>query len=38
MAILMERVIRQNIDPDVKSWKLEDYIPEVKEYRLKMEQ
>jgi methylenetetrahydrofolate dehydrogenase (NADP+) / methenyltetrahydrofolate cyclohydrolase len=38
IAILMERVIRQNIDPDVKSWKLEDYIPEVKEYRLKMEQ
>jgi methylenetetrahydrofolate dehydrogenase (NADP+) / methenyltetrahydrofolate cyclohydrolase len=38
MAILMERVIRQNIDPDVKSWKLEDYIPEVKEYRLKMRQ
>jgi methylenetetrahydrofolate dehydrogenase (NADP+) / methenyltetrahydrofolate cyclohydrolase len=38
MAILMERVIRQNIDPDVKSWKLEDYIPEVKEYRLKMDQ
>jgi methylenetetrahydrofolate dehydrogenase (NADP+) / methenyltetrahydrofolate cyclohydrolase len=37
MAILMERMIRQNIDPDVKSWRLEDYIPEVKEYRLKME-
>jgi methylenetetrahydrofolate dehydrogenase (NADP+) / methenyltetrahydrofolate cyclohydrolase len=26
MAVLMERVVQQNIDPDVKPWKLEDYL------------
>lgn len=26
MAVLMERVIQQNIDPDVKPWKVEDYV------------
>lgn len=37
MAILMERVIRQNIDREIRPWRLEDSIPEVKEYKLKVE-
>jgi hypothetical protein len=30
MAVLMERVIQQNIDRDLLPWKVEDYIPEVR--------
>jgi methylenetetrahydrofolate dehydrogenase (NADP+) / methenyltetrahydrofolate cyclohydrolase len=37
MAILMERVIKQNIDREIRPWRLENYIHEVKEYKLKVE-
>jgi methylenetetrahydrofolate dehydrogenase (NADP+) / methenyltetrahydrofolate cyclohydrolase len=38
MAILMERIIEKYIDPEIQRWKLEDYIHEVKEYKLGVEE